>query len=106
MFGSCENQKSLLYRAVCAVDAGSDDAERSLRALKVMTGKAGRHIGGEAIQLHGGMGMTDELSVGFYVKRLMMLNTLFGDADYHQQQFAALVNGPGQTEAPGQSQAA
>ena len=49
-------------------------------------------IGGEAIQLHGGMGMTDELSVGFFVKRLMIINTLFGDADYHQQLFAKLVN--------------
>ncbi|MEZ5573211.1 MAG: acyl-CoA dehydrogenase [Halioglobus sp.] len=92
MFGACENVKSLLYRAVCASQENSPDAKRSLLALKVMTGRAGRLIGGEAIQLHGGMGMTDELSVGFYVKRLMIINTLFGDADYHQQQFAELVN--------------
>jgi len=59
-----------------------------------MTGRAGRLIGGEAIQLHGGMGITDELSVGFFVKRLMIINTLFGDADYHQQLFAELVNAP------------
>ncbi|MCR9104637.1 MAG: acyl-CoA dehydrogenase [Gammaproteobacteria bacterium] len=94
MFQACENQRSLLFRAVCAADAQSDDAQRSLHALKVMTGKAGRHIGGEAIQLHGGMGMTDELSVGFYVKRLMIINTLFGDMDYHQQKFIDLVNRP------------
>ena len=92
MFGACENVKSLLYRAVCAAQESSDDALRSLLALKVMSGKAGRLIGGEAIQLHGGMGMTDELSVGFFVKRLMIINTLFGDADYHQQQFSELVN--------------
>jgi len=58
----------------------------------VMVGRAGRKIGGEGIQMHGGMGMTEELSVGSYVKRLMIANTLFGDADYQQQRFSALVN--------------
>ncbi|MDX1732812.1 MAG: acyl-CoA dehydrogenase [Halioglobus sp.] len=106
MFGSCEKQRSLLYRAVCAAEAGSDDAQRSLLALKVMTGRAGRHIGGEAIQLHGGMGMTDELAVGFYVKRLMILNSLFGDADHHKQRFAALVNAATAEEAAARSEAA
>jgi alkylation response protein AidB-like acyl-CoA dehydrogenase len=92
MFAACENTKSLLYRAVCAMDAADADAQRSLLALKVMVGKAGRKIGGEGIQMHGGMGMTEELSVGSYVKRLMIANTLFGDADHHQQRFSALVN--------------
>ncbi len=96
MFGACENVRSLLYRAVCAALDNSTDAQRSLLALKVMIGRAGRLIGGEAIQLHGGMGMTEELPVGFYVKRLLIINSLFGDADYHQQLFAALVNAPNQ----------
>jgi hypothetical protein len=94
MFGAYENAKSLLYRAVCAADAGDDDAYRSLLALKVMTGRAGRLIGNEAIQMHGGMGVSDELAIGHYVKRLMIINTLFGDADYHQALFARLVNTP------------
>ena len=94
MFAACENVRSLLYRAVCAAQENSADARRSLLALKVMTGRAGRLIGGEAIQLHGGMGMTDELPVGSYVKRLMIINNLFGDADYHQQLFSQLVNAP------------
>jgi alkylation response protein AidB-like acyl-CoA dehydrogenase len=93
-FAACENTKSLLYRAVCLAQAGDEDAYRSLLALKVMVGRAGRQIGGEAIQMHGGMGMTNEMPVGFYVKRLMIINTLFGDADYHQQLFADLVNAP------------
>ena len=92
MFGACENVKSLLLRAVCAAQDDDVDARRSLLALKVMVGRSGRLIGGEAIQLHGGMGMTDELSIGFFVKRLMIINSLFGDADYHQQLFATLVN--------------
>jgi alkylation response protein AidB-like acyl-CoA dehydrogenase len=92
MLAACENVKSLLYRAVCTAQDNSDDARRSLLALKVMVGRAGRLIGGEAIQLHGGMGMTEELAVGAYVKRLMLINTLFGDADYHQRLFTELVN--------------
>jgi hypothetical protein len=99
MFGACENVKSLMLRAVCAAQDDDADARRSLLALKVMTGRAGRMIGGEAIQLHGGMGMTDELSIGFFVKRLMIINSLFGDADYHQQLFAALVNIPASSAA-------
>lgn len=106
MFGACENTKSLLLRAVCAAKAEDEDAQRSLLALKVMVGRAGRLIGGEAIQMHGGMGMTDELSVGFFVKRLMIINTLFGDADYHQQLFTQLVNAPASSEASSNSEAA
>jgi len=94
-FAACENTRSLLYRAVCAAEAGSEDAQRSLLALKVMAGRAGRHVASEAIQLHGGMGMTNEMPIGAYVKRLMILNTLFGDADYHQARFAALANATG-----------
>ncbi len=105
-FAACENARSLLYRAVCAFDAGDDDAQRSLHALKVMIGKAGRHVGGEAIQLHGGMGMTNELPVGYYVKRLMLINTLFGDQDYHRQRFQELVNAKPQTVASAKSAAA
>jgi len=105
-FAACENARSLLYRAVCAFDAGDEDAQRSLHALKVMIGKAGRHVGGEAIQLHGGMGMTNELPVGYYVKRLMLINTLFGDADYHRQRFQDLVNAKPQTVASAKSAAA
>jgi len=106
MFASCENTKSLLYRAVCAADADNPDALRSLLALKVMVGRAGRHVGEEAIQLHGGMGMTDELSVGFYVKRLMIINTLFGDADHHQRKFTQLVNSASAAEGSAKSKAA
>jgi len=106
MFGACEKVRSLLYRAVCACQEGSSDARRSLLALKVMTGRAGRLIGGEAIQLHGGMGMTDELPVGFYVKRLLIINSLFGDADYHEQLFTALANAPARIDRAKKDEAA
>ncbi len=92
MLMACEQTKSLLYRAVCSAEAGTEGALKDVLALKVMVGRAGKLIGGEAIQLHGGMGITDELDVGHYAKRLMMINTLFGDADYQQQRFAAVAN--------------
>ena len=91
MFTASEQHRSLLYRAVCAINEGNDSVDKDRHALKVMTGRAGKLIGDEAIQLHGGMGITDELDVGHFVKRLMMINSAFGDADYHQQAFANLI---------------
>jgi alkylation response protein AidB-like acyl-CoA dehydrogenase len=91
MFMAGEQAKSILYRAVCASESGADDLAKNIAALKVMIGRNGKLIGDEAIQLHGGMGFTDELDVGHYVKRLMMINTTFGDADYQQQKFNRLT---------------
>ncbi len=90
MFMECEQVRSILYRAACSVVGEQADAEQDILALKVLVGRAGKLIGDEALQIHGGIGMTDELDVGHYTKRLMMINTLFGDADYSQQKFAAL----------------
>lgn len=91
MFTACEETRSLLYRAVCSShDLTSSEHRKNLHALKVMTARRGKQAGNEAIQLHGGMGLTDELDVGHYVKRLMVLNSLFGDADYHQQKLAEI----------------
>jgi len=91
-FMAYEQCKSLLYRTVCSMEQGADavEIEKNVMALKVMVGKAGKLVGGEAIQLHGGMGMTDELDVGHYVRRLLTINAAFGDADYQQQRFADL----------------
>lgn len=89
MYMACELSKSMAYMA--AVEADGEDANergRAVSAAKVQIGRAGRLIGQEAVQLHGGMGMTDELSVGHYFKRLTMIDTLFGDADYHLGRFS------------------
>tara|TARA_R110002153_G_scaffold940_9_gene4300 strand:+ start:7115 stop:8254 length:1140 start_codon:yes stop_codon:yes gene_type:complete len=90
MFMAGEQAKSMLYRAVCAAESGAEDLAKNIAALKVMIGRNGKLIGDEAIQLHGGMGLTDELDVGHYVKRLMMINTTFGDADFQQKKFNQL----------------
>ena len=89
-FISYEQTKSLLYRAVCALTDEQEDEDQAIHALRVMVDRAGKHIFGEAIQLHGGMGITDELDIGHYAKRLMMINTTFGNGDFHQAKFNAL----------------
>ncbi len=89
-FMACEQTRSLLYRAVCAVTDQKEEAEAEVHALAVMVARAGKLIGSEATQLHGGMGLTDELDVTHYAKRLMMINATFGNGDYHQAKFNAL----------------
>ena len=90
VYTALEQTRALLVRAVCSAEEGSADAQRDLLALKVMVGKAGRLIGGEAVQMHGGMGMTDELVVGHGMKRLMVIDTSFGNAEVQRARFAAL----------------
>jgi alkylation response protein AidB-like acyl-CoA dehydrogenase len=70
---------------------GEDSATATIAAMKALIGKNGRHIGEETIQLHGGMGITDEFDVGHYVKRLMILNQLFGDADATLREFYGIA---------------
>ncbi|MDI3292312.1 acyl-CoA dehydrogenase family protein [Janthinobacterium tructae] len=71
---------------------GADEITRgkAASAAKVQLDRAARFVGSNAIQLHGGIGMTDELSIGHYFKRLRMLQTLLGDADHHRVRFARL----------------
>ena len=92
-FMAYEQVKSLLYRAVCGLAEDSDDIECIVHALKALVGKMGKQVFGEAIQIHGGMGITDELDIGHYAKRLMMINTTFGGEDHHQGKFNNLRYG-------------
>ena len=83
-------------RSMAALAAGKVDSDsvferrQAVSAAKALIGRAGRYIGQEAIQLHGGMGMTDELPLGHYVKRLAAIDILFGDSAHQRAQFAAL----------------
>jgi alkylation response protein AidB-like acyl-CoA dehydrogenase len=90
MMMQVESTRSLALLA--ALKAASEPKERAkaAAAAKVQLGRSGRFVGQQAVQIHGGMGMTDELNVGHYMKRLMMLDTTFGNADFHQRRFAAL----------------
>ncbi|MBT3172378.1 MAG: pimeloyl-CoA dehydrogenase small subunit [Rhodospirillaceae bacterium] len=91
MYMAHELSKALTYRAAAAIASAESAARaRAVSAAKVQIGKAGSLVGQQAIQLHGGMGMTDELPLGQYFKRLTMIETLFGNTDHHRRRFAAL----------------
>lgn len=91
MFMEYEQTKSLAYMAAMRLAEGdSIDASKAVSALKVRVGKGGRFVGQSAVQLYGGMGMTEELAIGHYFKRLTAIDTLFGNYDYHLKRYARL----------------
>ncbi|MFT4615561.1 MAG: alkylation response protein AidB-like acyl-CoA dehydrogenase [Bacteroidia bacterium] len=90
MFLKVQETRSLLLHAAIRIDENSDEAASACAALKVKLCEAGRFVMQEAVQLHGGMGMTDELVVGHHYKRLMLLSKLYGDEAYYLRRFAAL----------------
>ena len=90
MFMEYEQCKSLLYMATMKHEEGSADAKKAISGLKYQVGKAGKFIGQQAVQLHGGMGVTDELNVGHYFKRLTTVGTIFGNTDYHLKKYTSL----------------
>ena len=95
-FMSYEQAKSLLIGTLCELTDDQTTPERAdkiVNALRVLVAKNGKHVGDEAIQLHGGMGLTEEMSVGHYVKRLMMINLMFGNGDFFQNQFNQVAYG-------------
>lgn len=93
MYLHCQNLRSLLYYAAITLSEGRPDARRAASALKVKLGESGRFVSQQAVQLHGGIGMTDELAISHYFKRLMLLSTLFGDAEHHLDRYMDLAEG-------------
>ena len=88
---AAEEARSMMY--VATLRLGERDIELRARAMsgaKHLIGRYGRLVGQRAIQLHGGMGMADESSVGHYFKRLTMIDIMFGDEAYHLKRYAAL----------------
>ena len=85
-----EQSKSLMFMAAMRLDEGyGPEAQKAVSAFKVQVGKSGRFVGQSAVQLHGGMGMTDELKIGHYFKRLTVIDTMFGDQNHHLKRYAA-----------------
>lgn len=89
MFVEHQQAKSILLMAAMKLDQDGGDATKAVSAMKSRIGKAARKVGQEAIQIHGGIGVTEELDVGHYFKRLTMVEVLFGNSDYHTQRFIA-----------------
>ncbi|HSZ73565.1 MAG TPA: acyl-CoA dehydrogenase family protein [Rhizomicrobium sp.] len=90
MFTSYEQSVSITLMATLKLDASDKERKKAASAAKVQMGKAGRHVGQEAVQIHGGIGMTEELNVGHYFEHVTMLDTLFGNVEHHVKRFAAL----------------
>jgi hypothetical protein len=91
MFLHAEQATSMSYlAAIKCVDPDAGERKRALSAAKVVIGQAGRFVAQQAVQLHGGMGMTDELMVSHHFKRLTAIDLILGDTDFHIQKFIGL----------------
>lgn len=88
-----EQSVAASYLAVLNLDAEPEARARAVSAAKATVGRAARFVGQSAVQLHGGMGMTEELAIGHYFKRLTALQYEFGSTDHHHARYAALSNG-------------
>ena len=87
-----EQARSMSYLAALrCTSADVGERRRALSAAKAVIGQAGRFVGQQSVQLHGGMGMTDELKVSHWFKRLTAAQLMFGDSDTHLQRYAALT---------------
>jgi len=87
---ACEQSKSLLLWSAMVNASGSIDARKSISGLKYQIGTAGVHVAKEAVQIHGGMGVTWELDISHYFKRMTAISLLFGDSDYHLDRYVEL----------------
>jgi len=83
MFIETELTKSLMIKATLQLDSDDPEAGNTISALKVQVGKAGRLVGQHAVQLHGGMGVSNEMSIGHYLKRFTAIDSMFGNTQYH-----------------------
>ncbi len=90
MFMNREQSASITLMVTLKLGEGAIERKKAASAAKVQIGRAGRFIGQNAVQIHGGMGMTDELNVGHYFKRLTMIDTLYGNVDHHLKRYASL----------------
>ncbi|HXV01676.1 MAG TPA: acyl-CoA dehydrogenase family protein [Caulobacteraceae bacterium] len=90
MFMHAEQAVSMTYMAHIKLAESAHERAKAISAAKVQIGRACRFVGQNAIQLHGGMGMTDEMAIGHYFKRATIIEGLFGSVDHHLARYEAL----------------
>lgn len=90
MFMGVEESVSMALLATLKLDASETERAKAVSAAKVSIGRAARFVGQAAVQTHGGMGVTDEMRVGHYFKRVTMLDATYGNVDYHLKRYAEL----------------
>ncbi len=88
LFTELELAKAAVLGALQRIDAGADKADLAVSVAKAKAGKVAELAVQEAVQMHGGVGMTDEYDVGLYMKRVRVLNELLGDAGFHAERLA------------------
>ena len=90
MFINVEQAVSMTYMATIKIDEDAAARAKAVSAMKVQIGRACKFVGQNAIQIHGGMGMTDELAIGHYFKRATIIEGLFGSVDHHLKRYEGL----------------
>ena len=90
MFMAVEQAVSVTYLATLSLDAEPEQRARAVSAAKVRVGKSIREVGQGAVQIHGGIGMTDELALGWRFKRATVIESSFGDTEHHLRRFERL----------------
>lgn len=92
LFTEIEIGRSAVMRALQALDAASNDRQLIVSVAKSKVGRVAQLAAQEAIQMHGGIGMTDEFNIGFFLKRVRVAEALYGDANFHADKFARMRN--------------
>jgi alkylation response protein AidB-like acyl-CoA dehydrogenase len=92
MLGEIELTRSAVHAALQAIDEDSAEVPVLASLAKAMAGKTMRHIAREMVQMHGGIGMTDEHDAGLYLKRAQAADVAYGNAAFHRERYAALID--------------
>jgi alkylation response protein AidB-like acyl-CoA dehydrogenase len=90
MFCQLEQSKSAVLSALSSLDNNGADCSIQASIAKTLMNECYQHITNEAIQMHGGMGITDELDIGLFLKRARISIQILGDSDYHKNRYAEL----------------
>ena len=91
LYSEMEVARAAVLKAQQLLDGGHDGADRAVAVAKAMSANATTLSVQEGIQMHGGIGMTDEYDIGFYMKRARVLAEMFGDANYHADKLARMA---------------
>lgn len=91
MFCQIERSKSAVLSALASLDKNSPDSSSQASLAKTLINDCYQHVSNEAIQMHGGMGVTDELDIGLFLKRARVSIQILGDSDFHKNRYAQLM---------------
>jgi acyl-CoA dehydrogenase len=88
MFGEIELCKSIVLKALQAIDSGDENLPELASLAKSKLGLTSKLVTNEAVQMHGGIGVTDDADIGFFLKRVRVSQRIFGDSNYHLDRVA------------------